>query len=199
MAYKDDHHTKMPYLSAEGLEMEKHLKALADEYGYKRLPPEKSASQRAFYLDKLDNFWKKDEFRKFDIQLTTHDGTVLATGVTPRGYVCGDYGVFLEMEDSQVDRKNLKVQPGEEYRIRDPKYKDKVKYQWYTDKEGNGIKMYFQQKGVTYADYKAGKWYVSPHEVNVVRVRKKTQQAAVSLKPKHMERPIAVQKDLFEH
>ena len=51
MAYKDDHHNKMPYLSAEGLEMERHLKDLSDEYGYKKLPSEKSASQRVFYLD----------------------------------------------------------------------------------------------------------------------------------------------------
>ena len=198
MAYKDDHHNKMPYLSVEGLEMERHLKDLSDEYGYKKLPSEKSASQRVFYLDKLDSFWKNNEFQKYDIQLTTHDGTVLANGVTSRGFVCGDYGVFLEMEDSQVNRKNLKIQPGEEYRIYDNKFKDNIKYQWYTDKEGNGIKMYFQQKGVTYADYKAGKWYVSPYEVNVVKVRKKTKGATISLKPRHMEKSLVVEQNLFE-
>ena len=198
MGYRDNHHITMPYLSKEGLEMEMLLKALSDEYGYKKLPKEKSVQQRCFYLSKLDSFWKNDEFLKYDIQLTTHNGTVLANGVSSRGYVCGDYGVFLEIENSQIDRKNLMVQPGEEYRLHDVKYKDNVKYYWYTDKENNGIKLYYQQKGVTYADYKAGKWYVSPYEVKIVKVRKKDKDVKVSLKPKHMEKPLVVQNNLFE-
>ena len=198
MAYRDNHHQTMPYLSKEGLEMEMHLKALSDEYGYRKLPKEKSISQRDFYLSKLDSFWKNDEFMKYDIQLTTHDGTPLAMGVSSRGYVCGDYGVFLEIENSQIKKENLIVQPGEEYRFNDEKYKDRVKYYWYTDKENNGIKMYYQQKGVTYADYKAGKWYVSPYEVKVVKVRKKEMNQKVSLKPRHMEKPLVIQDNLFE-
>ena len=58
--------------------------------------------------------------------------------------------------------------------------------------------MYFQQKSVTYADYKAGKWYVSPYEVNVVKVRKKTKGATISLKPRHMEKSLVVEQNLFE-
>ena len=198
MAYRDNHHIIMPYLSKEGLEMETILKSLSDEYRYKKLPKEKSIEQREFYLSKLDSFWKNDEFSKYDIQLTTHDGTVLANGVSPRGYVCGDYGVFLEIENSQINKNNLKIQPGEEYRIYDDRFKDKVKYIWYTDKENNGIKMYYQKKGVTYADYKVGRWYVSPYEVNVVKVRKKEKDVKVSLKPRHMEKPLVVQSNLFE-
>ena len=198
MGYRDNHHITMPYLSKEGLEMETHLKALSDEYGYRKLPKEKSIFQRDFYLSKLDSFWKNDEFMKYDIQLTTHDGTPLAMGVSSRGYVCGDYGVFLEIENSQINKNNLKIQPGEEYRIYDDRFKDKVKYIWYTDKENNGIKMYYQKKGVTYADYKVGRWYVSPYEVNVVKVRKKEKDVKVSLKPRHMEKPLVVQSNLFE-
>ena len=173
MAYRDEHHTKMPYLSEEGRKMETYLKSLSDKYGYKKLPVAESERQRQYYMQKLDPFWRDGEFLKYDLKLTTYDGTCLATGVTARGFVCGDYGVFLEIDNSQINRNALQIQKGEEYRVHDPQFRDKVKYQWYTDKEGNGIKMYFQQKGVTYADYKAGKWYVSPYEVTVERVRKR--------------------------
>lgn len=173
MAYRDEHHNSMPYLSEAGLRMERHLKDLADRHGYRKLSTAESQRQRSYYMSQLDSFWRNGEFLDYEIRLTTHDGTCLATGVSDRGFVCGDYGIFLEIEDGQIVRDSLKVQPGEEYRIRDADFKSKVKYFWFTDRENNGIKMYFQQKGVTYADYKAGKWYVSPYEVRVVKVRRK--------------------------
>ena len=46
MAYRDNHHIIMPYLSKEGLEMETILKSLSDEYRYKKLPKEKSIEQK---------------------------------------------------------------------------------------------------------------------------------------------------------
>lgn len=173
MSYKDNHMNDMPYLSKKGLQMERELKILADKYGYKKLPEEISRIQRAHYMEELDDFWKNGTFKTKEIKLTTHDGTVIATGVTDRGYVCGDYGVFLEIDPEQINRDNIKVQPGEEYRIADPKYANHVKYHWYTDNSGNHIKLYYQQKGVTYADYLPGKWYVSPYEVQVEIIREK--------------------------
>lgn len=169
--YHDNHIETMRGLTEQGRLMGRHLKALADKYGYRKLPAEVSAAQRAFYTQELPEFWKNGTFAKYEFKLTTPNGNTLATGVSPRGFVCGDYGVFLEIEDNQINRGALKVQAGEEYRIDNPRYADRVKYEWYTDKENYGIKMYRQVRGVTYADYKPGKWYVSPYEVRVSIVR----------------------------
>ena len=165
--YQDEHFDDMPYLTEKGREMERELKRLADQYGYKKLPQTLSLLQREYYMGELDDFWKNGEFKNHKFNLIVHDGSVIATGVTERGFVCGDYGVFLEIETSQINRENIKVQPGQEYRINNPRYAESVKYQWYTDKVGDGIKLYFQQKGVTYADYQPNLWYVSPYEVQV--------------------------------
>lgn len=165
--YKDEHISDMPYLSDKGREMEAELKKLADQYGYKKLPQTLSLLQREYYMGELDTFWKNGDFRNCKFNLTTHDGKVIATGVTERGFVCGDYGVFLEIEPNQINKENIKVQPGQEYRINDERYADNVKYQWYTDKSGDGMKLYFQQKTVTYADYQPNLWYVSPYEVKL--------------------------------
>lgn len=44
-------------------------------------------------------------------------------------------------------------------------YSERVKYQWFTARDRSDCKLYFQQKGVTYADYKPNKWYISPFEI----------------------------------
>lgn len=79
--------------------------------------------------------------------------------------VIGQYGAFIEIDDKYINKDNIKVKPGQEYRIHDPKYKDNVKYQWFTTKDDTNCKLYYQQKGVCYADYLPGKWYISPYEV----------------------------------
>lgn len=53
---------------------------------------------------------------------------------------------------------------GQEYRFTE-KYKNNVKYMWLTTKDSSACKLYDQQRTVTYADYKAGYFYVSPFEV----------------------------------
>lgn len=182
--YQDNHMNNMPFLSEKGLQMEQHLKALSDQYGYKKLPEELSKSQRAYYMNELDGFWKNGEFINKEIKLTTHDGTILATGVSERGFVCGDYGVFLEIMPDQMVMDNIKVQPGQEYRVNNERYAKNVKYQWFTDKAGDHIKLYFQQKGVTYADYKPGMWYVSPYEVQIELVKEQAREiSAKDVKP----------------
>ena len=79
--------------------------------------------------------------------------------------VLGQYGAFIEIDDADMVKKNIKMKPGQEYRVKDPKYSNHVKYQWFTTRDKTNCKLYFQQKGVTYADYQAGKWYISPYEV----------------------------------
>lgn len=82
-----------------------------------------------------------------------------------RIYVCGDYGIFLEAEEDDIIKENIIVQPGQEFRFNDKRYSENIKYFWYTMKKGKPVKIYFQQKEVTYADYKPGKYYFSPYEV----------------------------------
>ena len=40
-----------------------------------------------------------------------------------------------------------------------------MKYVWLTVNDRSGIKIYHQKRGVSYADYKPNKYYVSVHEV----------------------------------
>ena len=35
------------------------------------------------------------------------------------------------------------IAPGEEYRVKDPRYKDNVKYIWLTLKDNSNIKIYY--------------------------------------------------------
>ena len=161
-------------------EMENHLDQLVSQYKYKKLPYEVSVHQRNYYMDDLPSFWKDKEFQKFDIELVTKN-------------VCGDYGVFLEMEDNQVVKENIKVKEGEEYRINDPHYAETVKYEWYTDKSDTDVKLYHQKRKVTYADYKPGKWYVSPYEVIAVKLRKRTVSLA-----QNTDDSVVLQQELFK-
>lgn len=77
--------------------------------------------------------------------------------------VIGDYGAFVEFNEPNYSA--YMIAPGEEYRINDPAYKDKVKYLWLTIKDNSCIKIYYQKKSVDYADYRPGMLYVSIHEV----------------------------------
>jgi hypothetical protein len=79
--------------------------------------------------------------------------------------VIGHYGAFIEIEDDDIYDKNVKCEPGQEYRIRDRRYRDKVKYQWYTAKDHSHCKLYKQKRQVAYADYQENMWYISPFEV----------------------------------
>ena len=76
----------------------------------------------------------------------------------------GDYGAFIEFSEDDITEEFI-IQPGQEYRVNDEKYKNKVKYIWLTINDGSNIKIYKQKRKVTYADYKSKKYYVSVHEV----------------------------------
>lgn len=131
---------------------------LAEKYGYKKLLDDLSAKYREFYLDNIPRFLNLDG----GAALKTTRGTQICKAY--KRIVVGDYGAFIEFgkEDASAE---FVCKPGQEFRISDPSYKDKVKYNWLTVLDGSGIKVYFQKKGVTYADYKPGMYYVSVHEV----------------------------------
>ena len=77
--------------------------------------------------------------------------------------VIGDYGAYIEFTKEQSNHKNFIVAPGQEYRLT-PKYNKTIKYEWYTTKK-NDCKLYWQLRGVVYADYKPLRYYISPFEV----------------------------------
>lgn len=131
-------------------------KLLAEKYGYKSLDKELSKKYREFYEDNIPRFLNLEGGGA----LRTTRGTTICNSY--ERIVIGDYGAFIEFAEPVGQ---FICQPGQEFRISDPNYQNKVKYNWLTVQDNSGIKVYQQKKGVTYADYKAGKYYVSVHEV----------------------------------
>lgn len=101
--------------------------------------------------------------KEHKIPIVSRDGTMIAYKYNR--IVIGHYGAFIEIDDADIYHDNIKCKEGQEYRIRDRKYKDRIKFQWFTTRDNADAKLYFQKRGVTYADYQAEMWYVSPFEV----------------------------------
>lgn len=161
-------------ISEIGKEMLKMQADLAEEYSYKKqpdiigelnmltyyqnLPLEMSGEKR--YVDGMGVGYQVDGK---DIPLYSKDGTKIASKYDR--IVIGHYGAFLEISPEDMELDNVICKKGQEYRISNPEYVDKVKYQWFTTKDDSNCKLYFQQKCVTYADYQPDKWYISPYEI----------------------------------
>jgi hypothetical protein len=133
---------------------------LAEKYNYKKLPPELSKSVRNQYLNDLSSVLNINGDNNY--RLYSKEGTLIATGYNR--IVIGDYGAFIEFDEKQIIKSNIQVQKGQEYRYND-KYKNNVKYYWLTTKDNSGIKICFQQKIVTYADYIPKMYYICPSEI----------------------------------
>jgi hypothetical protein len=158
---------------------------LADTYKYKQLPYQLALNCMRHYVTSLpkgfclkDNALKVAEnpeinecirkpgyevVKEHKLPIVTRDGTMIAYKYNR--IVIGHYGAFIEIEDDDIYDKNVKCEPGQEYRIRDRRYRDKVKYQWYTAKDHSHCKLYKQKRQVAYADYQENMWYISPFEV----------------------------------
>jgi hypothetical protein len=139
----------------------KFQEALAYKYNYCKLPDKLSKEARQLYLENLPPglLLNGDPERK----IYSKNKTLIAIGYDR--IVIGDYGAFIEFNFNQIVFNNLIIKPGEEYRINDEKYKNHVKYVWLTTIDNSNIKIYYQKRKVSYADYKRGKYYVSPYEV----------------------------------
>lgn len=132
---------------------------LAQDYGYKPLSKELSEKYRQFYIDNLPVGLS---IEGSDTVLCTKTGTVVCNGYTR--IVVGDYGAFIEFDEEQANFDEYIIAPGQEYRVNNPRYSKNVKYIWMTIPDGSNIKIYKQKKKVSYADYKSGMYYISPHE-----------------------------------
>jgi len=132
---------------------------LAEKYEYKPLPDDLSKKYRQFFRENIPD-WLTESGA--DTPLYTNKGTLVCIGYDR--IVVGDYGAFIEFDDDKIPAQFV-IAPGQEYRVSDERYSKHVKYIWLTIKDGSNIKVYLQKKCVTYADYRAGKYYVSVHEV----------------------------------
>lgn len=151
----------MLQISEKGKEMLVYQEQLAKDYGYKPIPISLfTGNVRDTFEESLPE-WCKNEPN--NIRLYTAGETLLCNGYTR--IVIGDYGAFVEISPEQIEKGNLIIKPGQEYRINDPKYSGNVKYHWLTVDDGSDCKVYFQQKTVGYADYCPGMYYISPYEV----------------------------------
>lgn len=134
---------------------------LAKKYGYLPLPEELSIKYRNFFKENIPQFLNIDGAHT---PLVTLNGSPVCLWYDR--IVVGDYGAFIEYPKEAIASDYI-IQPGQEYRVNDKKYKNSVKYIWLTIDDGSGIKIYQQKRGVTYADYKARKYYISVHEVKL--------------------------------
>lgn len=133
---------------------------LAKQFHYQKLDAEFSSQVREYYKLNIPQFLKIEGSRQ---PLFSKNGSQIAKGYDR--IVIGDYGAFIEFSKSDAMKFDYIVESGQEYRMIDPKYKNNVKYDWYTMDDGSHVKIYHQKKRVTYADYQVGKYYVSVHEV----------------------------------
>lgn len=133
---------------------------LAKKYNYRCLPDELSQTVRKKYRESIPPCLCMNGGV---LTIRSLSGTVIANGYDR--IVIGDYGAFIEFSKEQVVLKNIKVKKGQEYRINDKNFCDKVKYIWLTAKDESDVKIYFQRRSVPYADYKVDKYYVSPNEI----------------------------------
>ena len=126
---------------------------------YKKLSTEQSELARKEFASKLPKWAKNPQ------PLYTLKGTLIANSF--ERVVVGDYGAFIEISTQDVERSNIKVKTGQEYRDKNPRYSNKVKYSWLTAKDDSDCKIYYQKRTVNYADYKIGYLYIAPEEVAI--------------------------------
>ena len=157
-------------------------KELSDIYKYKLLPNDIALNAMRFYVamlpegfhllsnDKVNQNPEINEtlpgyeiIKETTFPIVSRCETLIANKF--KRVVIGHYGAFIEISDEDMYIDSVKCKPGQEYRIHDRRYRDKVKYQWFTARDKSDCNLYFQKKEVAYADYKKDMWYISPFEV----------------------------------
>jgi hypothetical protein len=83
-----------------------------------------------------------------------------------KGYnriVIGERGPYIEFEQSNLFKSKFFIPRDCEWRTKG-KYSHKIYYLEFRTKSDN-VKIYLQVKPVNYADYKIGKYYISPFDL----------------------------------
>ena len=147
-------------ISETGREMLCFQDEMAKKHKYKPIPIDLFLGNIRDKYEAVLPSWCKE---RTDQALYTTQGTKICNAFSR--IVIGDYGAFVEITPEQICSGILMCKPGEEYRYREPRYSQNVKYLWLTAKDSSGCKIYFQKKPVDYADYVPGMYYISPYEV----------------------------------
>ena len=134
---------------------------LIEIYNYKKLPDKLSEYYRSLYLNLLDDNFKITGSNTD--KLFSTNGVLLSTGY--KRIVIGDYGAYIEFDRLQASVSNFIIDKSQKYRLSD-RFINNIKYLWMTT-QYNDVKIYYQLRGVTYADYKPNMYYVSPDEVRI--------------------------------
>lgn len=79
--------------------------------------------------------------------------------------VHGGRGDYIEIADKDIIKDNIFIPYEQQWRV-SLHWRQLVFYDWWTTDDK--VKLYFQRKKVSYADYKVGFWYISPTEVEEV-------------------------------
>jgi len=96
-------------------------------------------------------------------RLHAADGTRLAQAY--ESIVHGERGSYLEILRGNIIWERFHVPAGQEWRLNDPEWKDKVYYIEHRTRGPSNVKLYVQVKTVSYADYKVGRCYISIDDV----------------------------------
>ena len=135
------------------------IEELVEKYKYRPLSKELSAKQRAIYLADLPSCF--DINGNMDCKIYDNLGHLVAYGYSR--VVIGDYGAYVEIPLEKMILENIIVKPGQEYRFSE-RYST-VKYHWYCLNTNQDIKIYYQKRTVSYADYKPEMFYISPYQI----------------------------------
>lgn len=113
--------------------------------------------------------------------------------------VVGDHGPYIEFKPENILVKTECV-AGKEYK-HDDKYSKTVKYFDENPVGFSNVLLYNQQRTVTYADYKAGMYYVSPYDLYSVKKIEKVKELYIDKQEKRLEEvatSISVKEDKCE-
>lgn len=91
-----------------------------------------------------------------ELEFYSSCGTLLAIGYVR--VVIGKRGPYVEFDRHHIRWNVFSIPPSEEYRLANKV----VFYDEYRSIDNSFVKLYFQKRLVTYADYKIGLCYISP-------------------------------------
>ena len=75
---------------------------------------------------------------------------------------------FYEIDSISIQKHNLVLEFGEEWRVYDPEWKDKVKFIVLTSKNFEDIQIYYCKTPIAGKDYKQGYYYVPANKVKSI-------------------------------
>ena len=98
-------------------------------------------------------------FRRKKLLFNNHQNGEIVFATDFNRIVHGERGSYFEFETEHLLKETVFIPKDQEWRTTS-KWHKTVYYYEYRTKVGN-LKLYYQRKTVTYADYIIGKWYVS--------------------------------------